>query len=209
MLKKIVVTMALTGSVLSANALEGRYVGFGYNFDNTNVKNTEFTIEEGQSSSINLNYGYNLNRYIGLELKTKIGVTGTESGIYEPACVSEDLPDDQTCGEDIIERSNMKSHVSLNLKLGVPVSEYVTLVGKYGYGYTNTEIERVTYNSETGKRVVGETINTNINGYSDTYGAGFSFEMKDKTNFELMYNMFYKDDNLKHYSLEFNYNIPF
>lgn len=209
MLKRIVVAIALTGTLTSANALEGRYAGIGYSFDNTKINNTDFNIEDGQASSINLNYGYNLNRYMGIELKTKIGLTGTESGVYKPTCDPDELEEDEVCGVDQVERSNMKSHVSLNVKLGMPISEYVTLIGKYGYGYTNTEIERVSYSSEDGSKVKGSKINTKVNGYSNTYGAGFSFEMKNKTNFGIMYNMFYKDDNVKHYSLEFDYNVPF
>lgn len=229
MKKALLAAVILGATVSSAQALEGGYVGLGYNIDNLKYNNDSFNISDSDSaaSAISLVAGYNLNRYLGIELRTLFGATGTESGVYKPTCVQADQPTqvvpDPITGENVavpvdcpnnvpVSEVKLNAQASVNLKLGLPVSQYVTVLAKAGYAYTDYKVEKKYYDSDTLSGKINhdagsETVN--IYGEDYVYGLGLGFEMKDGSQIELMYNRNYDDDEIEHSSVQLGYNYSF
>lgn len=227
MKKALLAAVILGATISSAQALEGGYIGFGYNIDNIKYDDPSFDITENAASAISLVAGYNVNRYVGIELRTLIGATGTESGNYVPDCEQDDQPFevvvDPLTGENAsvqvdcptdaeVSEVKLNAQASVNLKLGLPITQYVTLLGKAGYSYTDYKVEKKYYDSDTtsgkvNKGAGSETVN--IYGEGEVYGLGLGFEMKDGSQIEVMYNQNYNDNDLKHSSIQLGYNYSF
>jgi opacity protein-like surface antigen len=223
-MKKVLFSAVILSAMMSsAQALEGPYVGFGYNIDNISYNDDNFDVSEGTASAIHLSTGYNLNRYIGVEIRTLIGATGTESGNYSPDCVQADQPrvepnnpeneNDVQCQDDVpVSEIKFNSSASINLKLGVPVAQYVTLLGKVGYTYSDYTVETKFYNSDTEKEGVNRGAGNNkvsVYGESNFYGVGLGFEMKSGSQIEVMYNQNYKEKGITHNSIQLGYNYNY
>lgn len=224
-MKKVLLSaVILSATMSSAQALEGAFIGFGYNIDSISYEDDNFDISEGTASAVNLSVGYNLNRYIGVELRTLIGATGTESGNYSPTCVqeeqdiindSEDVPTDQRvdCPNNIpVSQVKFNAQASVNLRVGVPITQYVTMLGKVGYSYSDYTVEKKYYDSDTlsgkiNKDLGGETVN--VYGEGKFYGLGVGFDLKSGSQIELMYNKNYDDKDISHSSVQLGYNYNF
>lgn len=223
MLKKTILAITLLTGVASANASDGFYVGFGYNFDSGETKDQSYEIEDKSASSFSFNYGYNVNKYLGLELRGLIGLNGTESGNVSSNCDPYNNMIDDGNGNDIeadcdpvvADLIKLDSQMGINLKLSLPLNQYVSVIGKYGYAYSTFSIEKKSFQNI--KNIDGEKIDvrtttdkkTNINGYGNTYGVGLTFDMKDGGQFDVIYNRLYDYDELEYSGLELSYMFQF
>jgi opacity protein-like surface antigen len=221
-MKKVLLSAVIMGATMSsAYAIEDSFVGIGYNIDSAKYKEAGYTIEEPAASSLNLSYGYNVNNYIGLEVKALIGLTGSESGSYSATCDSASQPfikdqdgndtaDQVPCGTTQVDQVKLNSQIGLNLRLGFPVAKNVILLGKAGIAYSDFNITKKEYDKGTGGLVDGGVNEkTNISGTHNTYGLGLGFNMNSGGQVELMYNMNYDDNDLKYTGVQLGYNFNF
>jgi hypothetical protein len=204
-MKKVLLMTAVSSAIIlssQAHALDGRYVGFSMTTDNITA---EDNIESESAVSGILSVGYTPFRYLSVELEAASGIYATSNS-----------PANEDPNSDDRYYAELDWRLGSNLKLNLPVTEYVDVIAIGGYHYSqySTLHEDVTTTDhdndpQTPDQETVTPYTSTYKGWSPAYGVGLGINFISGDKAEIKYMNYFDTDSVKYQSLVFSYQLNF